>query len=51
LPASTRERLKSCLERIAAAHAVYEHVREQKTHAEKMAALGELSLRRGHNVN
>ena len=49
--ASTRERLKTCLERIAAAHAEYEHEREQRTHAEKMAALGELSFGVAHNVN
>jgi len=49
--ASTRERLKTCLARIAAAHAEYEHEREQRTHAEKMAALGELSFGVAHNVN
>jgi signal transduction histidine kinase/ActR/RegA family two-component response regulator len=49
--ASTRERLKNCLERIAAAHAEYEYEREQRTHAEKMAALGELSFGVAHNVN
>jgi signal transduction histidine kinase/ActR/RegA family two-component response regulator len=49
--ASTRTRLKKCLDRIAAAHAEYEHEREQKTHAEKMAALGELSFGVAHNVN
>ncbi|MBA2527713.1 MAG: response regulator [Pyrinomonadaceae bacterium] len=49
--AATRERLKNCLERIAAAHAEYEHEREQKAHAEKMAALGELSFGVAHNVN
>jgi signal transduction histidine kinase/ActR/RegA family two-component response regulator len=49
--ASTRERLKKCLERIAAAHAEYEHEREQRIHAEKMAALGELSFGVAHNVN
>jgi len=49
--AATRERLKNCLERIAAAHAEHEHEREQKTHAEKMAALGELSFGVAHNVN
>jgi signal transduction histidine kinase/ActR/RegA family two-component response regulator len=49
--ASTRERLKKCLELIAAAHAKYEHEREQRIHAEKMAALGELSFGVAHNVN
>ncbi|MBA3357433.1 MAG: response regulator [Pyrinomonadaceae bacterium] len=49
--AATRERLKNCLERVAAAHAEHEHEREQKTHAEKMAALGELSFGVAHNVN
>nr|MBA3515486.1 response regulator [Pyrinomonadaceae bacterium] len=48
---STRERLKNCLGRIAAAHAEHEHEREQKAHAEKMAALGELSFGVAHNVN
>ncbi|MBC8031987.1 MAG: response regulator [Pyrinomonadaceae bacterium] len=48
---STRERLQSCLERIAAAHAEYEQQREQAVHAEKMAALGELSFGVAHNVN
>jgi signal transduction histidine kinase/ActR/RegA family two-component response regulator len=49
--ASTCERLRSCLERIAAAHAEYEELRERATHAEKMAALGELSFGVAHNVN
>ena len=49
--ASTRERLKNCLARIAAAHAEFEHEREQRNHAEKMAALGELSFGVAHNVN
>jgi signal transduction histidine kinase/ActR/RegA family two-component response regulator len=49
--ASTRERLKNCLARIATAHAEFEHEREQKAHAEKMAALGELSFGVAHNVN
>src|SRR6185503_14529653 len=39
--ASTCERLRNCLERIAAAHAEFEERRERATHAEKMAALGE----------
>jgi signal transduction histidine kinase/FixJ family two-component response regulator len=49
--ASTCERLRNCLERIAAAHAEYEELRERATHAEKMAALGELSFGVAHNVN
>lgn len=49
--ASTSERLRNCLERIAAAHAEYEELRERATHAEKMAALGELSFGVAHNVN
>ena len=49
--ASTSERLSSCLERIAAAHAEYQELRERATHAEKMAALGELSFGVAHNVN
>jgi signal transduction histidine kinase/FixJ family two-component response regulator len=49
--ASTAERLRNCLERIAAAHAEYEELRERATHAEKMAALGELSFGVAHNVN
>jgi signal transduction histidine kinase/FixJ family two-component response regulator len=49
--AATRERLRLCLERIAAAHAEYEQQRERATHAEKMAALGELSFGVAHNVN
>jgi signal transduction histidine kinase/FixJ family two-component response regulator len=47
----TRERLRICLERIAAAHAEHEELRERATHAEKMAALGELSFGVAHNVN
>jgi len=47
----TRERLRICLERIAAARAEYEQQREEATHAEKMAALGELSFGVAHNVN
>ena len=49
--ASTCERLRNCLDRIAAAHAEYEELRERATHAEKMAALGELSFGVAHNVN
>jgi signal transduction histidine kinase/FixJ family two-component response regulator len=49
--AATCERLRNCLERIAAAHAEYEELRERATHAEKMAALGELSFGVAHNVN
>ncbi|HSS22739.1 MAG TPA: ATP-binding protein [Pyrinomonadaceae bacterium] len=48
---STIERLQNCLERIAAAHAEYQELRERATHAEKMAALGELSFGVAHNVN
>ena len=49
--ASTRTRLRNCLETIAAAQAEYEELRERATHAEKMAALGELSFGVAHNVN
>jgi len=49
--ASTCERLRRCLGRIAAAHAECEELRERATHAEKMAALGELSFGVAHNVN
>jgi len=49
--ASTCERLRNCLEQIAAAHAEHEERRERATHAEKMAALGELSFGVAHNVN
>jgi signal transduction histidine kinase/ActR/RegA family two-component response regulator len=49
--ASTRERLHNCLARIAAAHAEHEQQREKAAHAEKMAALGELSFGVAHNVN
>jgi signal transduction histidine kinase/FixJ family two-component response regulator len=49
--ASTSERLGNCLERIAVAHAEHEELRERATHAEKMAALGELSFGVAHNVN
>jgi signal transduction histidine kinase/FixJ family two-component response regulator/predicted negative regulator of RcsB-dependent stress response len=47
----TRDRLKACLDRIAAAHAEHEQKREMAAHAEKMAALGELSFGVAHNVN
>lgn len=47
----TRERLRTALERIAEAHAEHEQKREQAVHAEKMAALGELSFGVAHNVN
>jgi signal transduction histidine kinase/ActR/RegA family two-component response regulator len=49
--ASTRERLRACLDRIAVAHAEYEQQREREAHGEKMAALGELSFGVAHNVN
>ena len=49
--ASTRERLRNCLDRIAAAHAAHEQQRQKAAHAEKMAALGELSFGVAHNVN
>jgi signal transduction histidine kinase/ActR/RegA family two-component response regulator len=49
--ASTRERLRNCLGRIAVAHAKHEQQREKTAHAEKMAALGELSFGVAHNVN
>jgi signal transduction histidine kinase/ActR/RegA family two-component response regulator len=48
---ATRERLRKCLEIIADAHTKYETEREQQIHAEKMAALGELSFGVAHNVN
>ncbi|HKZ77856.1 MAG TPA: ATP-binding protein, partial [Pyrinomonadaceae bacterium] len=46
-----RDRLRAALERIAAAHAAFEQQREKAAHAEKMAALGELSFGVAHNVN
>jgi len=49
--ASTRERLRKCLDIIANAHEKHEAEREQKIHAQKMAALGELSFGVAHNVN
>ncbi len=49
--ANTSERLQKCLDRIAAEHAAYEELRERASHAEKMAALGELSFGVAHNVN
>jgi signal transduction histidine kinase/ActR/RegA family two-component response regulator len=47
----TRERLRNCLDQIAAAHAQHEQQREKAAHADKMAALGELSFGVAHNVN
>jgi signal transduction histidine kinase/ActR/RegA family two-component response regulator len=48
---ATRERLGTSLARIAAAHVEHEQGRERAAHAEKMAALGELSFGVAHNVN
>ncbi len=48
---ATRERLRKCLEQIAEAHTRHVAQREQEIHAQKMAALGELSFGVAHNVN
>jgi signal transduction histidine kinase/ActR/RegA family two-component response regulator len=48
---ATRERLKKSLEQIAEAHVRHVAQREQEIHAQKMAALGELSFGVAHNVN
>ncbi|HEX6283388.1 MAG TPA: hybrid sensor histidine kinase/response regulator [Pyrinomonadaceae bacterium] len=48
---ATRERLRKCLDMIAEAHNRHEVQREQEIHAQKMAALGELSFGVAHNVN
>ena len=49
--AATRDRLRNCLDIIAEAHKNHEAKREQEIHAQKMAALGELSFGVAHNVN
>jgi len=49
--ASTRERLRQCLEKIAAAHVEHEARRERAAQTDKMAALGELAFGVAHNVN
>jgi signal transduction histidine kinase/ActR/RegA family two-component response regulator len=48
---ATRERLRKSLDMIAKAHEKHEAQREQEIHAQKMAALGELSFGVAHNVN
>jgi signal transduction histidine kinase/ActR/RegA family two-component response regulator len=48
---ATRERLRKSLEQIADAHTRHVAQREQEIHAQKMAALGELSFGVAHNVN
>jgi signal transduction histidine kinase/ActR/RegA family two-component response regulator len=48
---ATRDRLQKCLDMIAEAHSRHEAEREQEIHAQKMAALGELSFGVAHNVN
>ncbi|HEX6045200.1 MAG TPA: ATP-binding protein, partial [Pyrinomonadaceae bacterium] len=48
---ATRERLRQCLDKIAEAHTQHVAEREQEIHAQKMAALGELSFGVAHNVN
>jgi signal transduction histidine kinase/ActR/RegA family two-component response regulator len=48
---ATLDRLRKSLDMIAAAHSRHEAEREQEIHAQKMAALGELSFGVAHNVN